>query len=1198
MNDFPSISNEMIQYPVFYRQLVQRKITDFNRVWNRSSLVELPRGSVLHLVDDNFLMANPIVFVPELQNWTFQLKPTMKFLYHVTDPVTGPVNFPERFRLPPYGLIKTIVDFRRKTIQWVRLWKDLPTMPPILASQAMVSYLSLYRAKIIGVMKQVRRFGYVMSSVLNTISKFGDSVEHFIPIPAGNSSFTKADFLMAFKEFTKQAIRRPNDPWYLFLMHLYTFMQSETQNHSMFSQIPERLMRHVHFIVYTKNNFVILNLQNLRDFNKGKTNAVLNLLIRQMNTLASQGQMTGRFDEIRNLSEPEEAPDDIDPETIDVNDESVVDNLTVEKVQPEEPLSTRLNLQSEDNDEVISRPDVKKPEEPTPAMRFSKFSLIPLRQAHLKRYFDLQRRDEASDYLGKEKRSWAVYRAASKALLSRIQAESMPVVKDIRVDEYDTDPGKDTRPPVVVKPATEPTPAPKQELVKSETVEDVMAIPDLAVQEVDSSVVTIQPKLVNNGRTVVNAPAYVKSPDDKKRAEFNATTTDEIDEKAMDVIAKATTLTQAQHDHVMKLAEAYKSIKVGEQTIEEILNSSPDDQVSKNELDFLKGQVPDESMLKSSVANFDKEYMDKFFLKDLVSGLAFFNRVGMFMKDLKITDVSDSQDSKLEIKALYEDMNHKTHTLRFTVPKVDSRGYCFINGGLKVLKKQRITVPICKVSPVRVTLSSDYNKYLVERIGTVAHSFINYIDKIVTAANDQLTVTFGSAKLPSVTFPYEYTAIARKYTTVQVKNEADSNVPWVFHFNDPEKLLELYTASGVPEEVVKDAQDNEDDVKGYLIGIHPTDKPVFVYMKLDGSLVLYNADDGVSNDGTTFIDLLCELCDLEISHLSEWTEFKLLSKSVPVIFALAYRYGLSHMLNYMKTTYAIYDKKARYPRRQSDVIIKFKDKVLVIPRAPLSHSLVFAGLNSFDKALLNYNIEDMDDKNTYFELLQTKKISVHNLKGIDNFFDLFVDPITRDILFRMGEPTEAKDLLIRATTLLTTEDHPPVAASTNYRFRSYERIASAAYKILANTYSTYRYRGIGAGSSFSIRDFEITNMVINDQLMEPVDQINPVNDIKYSEEYGHGGAGGRQSTDTFMVDDRQWPEDGVGIIGESSVDNGKTGYAGNMSNNPSIDNVRGLTITKKLEDIQPSEAFTSTTLLGPCAINDDSKRYAMNAALR
>jgi hypothetical protein len=228
--------------------------------------------------------------------------------------------------------------------------------------------------------------------------------------------------------------------------------------------------------------------------------------------------------------------------------------------------------------------------------------------------------------------------------------------------------------------------------------------------------------------------------------------------------------------------------------------------------------------------------------------------------------------------------------------------------------------------------------------------------------------------------------------------------------------------------------------------------------------------------------------------------------------------------------------------------------------------------------------EEMDSKDVYYELLTEKKMSVHNLKGIDNFFDLFVDPITRDILFRMGEPTEAKDLLIRSTALLTTEDCPPVSVCSNHRFRSYERMNTAVYKTLSTLFSQYRYRSIGTSNTFSIKDFEVTNMVVSDQLMENIEQINPVNDIKYREEYGHGGTGGRQSVDTFMIEDRQWPADGIGIIGESSLDNGKTGYAGNMSDNPNIDNIRGLTISKKLEDIEPSEILTCSSLLGTSRI--------------
>lgn len=1193
-----SYSQEMVLYDLFYRKMVLRKNTDFTRVWNRSELRELPRGSVLHLLDDNFLNNKPMVLVPELDNWALTMAPNLKFLHHVQEPVSGPVKIPETFRLLPNGLVPTIREFRRRTMSYIYPWANIPNMPMNVQSQAILSYNSLYRAKIFGIMKNYRRFNYVMASVLNMACKFPNQ-NHFIPIPVGNAQYEKADFIMAFREFSKASIRRPNDPWYCLLMNLVVFMHLGKGNHSMFDSVPESMLPKIHFIFYSRSNMVVTNLLNLREFNNGREDTVLVKFLKQMNALAIQGQTVSTTDfGVKAVVDTD--IDDISEElTEDELNSEDLDKVIVTKLR-EKGRTVPVSLAPVVKDDVVERP---KPVDPGPVAQPYRFPVtvsIPNYKKVRDIFLKLVRDTNLSATMSAVQKLDSAFVGAVSRLAQRMREDEKapflvyPKAHSVAASFHGVpaELTKDEDPITVqAKPPEEPEPE-KQEVVKAETLDDILESPLFADRGVSKSCVTIRPTLVNNGKTLTNAPAYVKAPSDEERKAFDASTTDEIDEKAAECIAATTHLTAAQEERAVKLATAYKDIEVGGRTLEDILNESPDDKVSKNELDFLKGQVPDESMLKSSIANFDTEYMSKFFTKDLIGTMTYFNRLGMFLKSLKITDISNSQDSKMEVRAQYEDLNHKTSTVRFTLPKVDNRGYCYINGGYKVLKKQRITVPICKVSPVRVTLSSDYNKYLVERVKSVAHSFINYIDKIVETAGSKIKVVFGSAKLPVQPFPYEYTSIARKYTSMTVKDVTDESHPWTFHFNDPEKLVELYTASGIPEAVVKDALDNEDDVKGYLIGIHYTVSPVYVYMKLEGDIVLYNADDGVSSDGSTFIDLLCELCDLDISHLSEWTEFKLLSKSVPVIFALAYRYGLSYMLNYMKTKYAIYDKRARYPRRQSDVVIKFKDKVLVIPRAPLSHSLIFAGLNNYEKSLLSFNIEDMDDKNTYYELLQAKKMSIHNLKGIDNYFDLFVDPIARDVLFRMGEPTDAKDLLIRATTLLTTEDHPPVAASTNYRFRSDERICTAVYKVLSNTFATFRYRGMGASNTFSIRDFEITNMILNDQLLEPVDEINPPNAVKYREEYGHGGAGGRQSTDTFMIDDRQWPEDGVGIIGESSVDNGKTGYAGNMSSNPTIDNIRGLTINKKLEDITPSEAFTSTTLLGPCAINDDSKRVS------
>ena len=294
------------------------------------------------------------------------------------------------------------------------------------------------------------------------------------------------------------------------------------------------------------------------------------------------------------------------------------------------------------------------------------------------------------------------------------------------------------------------------------------------------------------------------------------------------------------------------------------------------------------------------------------------------------------------------------------------------------------------------------------------------------------------------------------------------------------------------------------------------------------------------------------------------------------------------MLNYMKVAYRVYDKGTRFNKKPSDIAIRFEDQTLVIPRAPLTVSLLFAGLNWFD--LRKVQMDQMDTKDIYYDLIASKGISTHNLKGIDNYFDYFVDPITADVLHQMKEPTTAKDLLIRATQLLATEDHKPAASSVNFRYRSYERINSAIYKVLTRAHATYVNKSIGATHKFSISDYEIKQLVIQDQLVENVDYINPINDIKYETEYSHAGFGGRQSIDTFMVDDRQYPDDGVGIISEATIDSGKTAYAAAMTVDPTLVNLRGMTITKDKKDLKPTQLLSPTALLVPGVHQDDGKR--------
>ena len=118
---------------------------------------------------------------------------------------------------------------------------------------------------------------------------------------------------------------------------------------------------------------------------------------------------------------------------------------------------------------------------------------------------------------------------------------------------------------------------------------------------------------------------------------------------------------------------------------------------------------------------------------------------------------------------------------------------------------------------------------------------------------------------------------------------------------------------------------------------------------------------------------------------------------------------------------------------------------------------------------------------------------------------------------------------------------------------------------------------------------------MEDQLKENVDIINPINDIKYQEEFSHAGfAGGRKSLDSFTVPDRQYPKDGVGIISEATVDSAKTAFAASTSMDPTIVNMRGMTLTSNPDELKPTQILSISSLIMPGVTQDDSKRQNLN----
>ena len=276
----------------------------------------------------------------------------------------------------------------------------------------------------------------------------------------------------------------------------------------------------------------------------------------------------------------------------------------------------------------------------------------------------------------------------------------------------------------------------------------------------------------------------------------------------------------------------------------------------------------------------------------------------------------------------------------------------------------------------------------------------------------------------------------------------------------------------------------------------------------------------------------------------------------------------------------------KYVPKPNDIHIKFADRVLHINRYPLAHSLIIAGLEYFDVS--RYDMSEFESKDVYYRLLMDKKLSINYIKGMDSFYDLFIDNMTYNVLKMMHEPTTVRDLLIRATVLLTTTDHLPASSGYNHRIRGYEQFAGVVYNELAREFAAYRSKR-GANNKFSVNPDAVYLRIIQNASMLTAESGSPLEDMTLMCDMTYGGVGGR-SADSFVISDRHYDESDIGVVSEATVDNQKVAFNSALSYNPNIVNTLGMPAEIKQEDLKASQVFSPHTLMFPFSTNDDSKR--------
>lgn len=627
-----------------------------------------------------------------------------------------------------------------------------------------------------------------------------------------------------------------------------------------------------------------------------------------------------------------------------------------------------------------------------------------------------------------------------------------------------------------------------------------------------------------------------------------------------------------------QLLESHFNVVLNGKPLGELIQTPADVKVSSKTMDFLDS-VPEESYKSTSILAIDKSYMSNGYHQELAKVIGSLAKHGFYVSKIEEDRVNTEMDRTITYKVSLSEETGRSHQVKFTIPHIDNSGLMKLSGTEYRLTRQIANIPICKVSATRVNLSSHYNKIIVERVSTKRNSYEQDILKLLNTlkANDLIRTVAGNAPLPTKDIPNDYTAISKNFTEISFDGFTfyfDSNGADKAHLNFDDQ----------------DRQHRLEGRYGVFVGTGPDSS--LLYWDKANQIHQVNGKDEISFSWTSFNHMLFDRLGpmaLPAKTVSEWTEAKIINQVIPLVFILSYKFGLKTIFDKINLVYQFYPTGSKPIINPMDITVKFADGTLVFNRYPISRSLIAAGLNWV--SLKDINFRDMNLPDTYTDILAKKQMSVGVLKGINGFYDFFVDPITETILEKMGEPITFHELLFRANILLSDYVAIESSAVSNHRFRLYERLNGIVYNEIFRALANYRSNP-SARKPFSINPEAVFTKIVTDPTVSPNDVINPIHEVKQRANFTFTGYGGRAS-DSFrnVIQDRLYPKDGLGVISESVPDSGKVGITAYLSASPRIDDIHGMPIPyKDGDELTPPQILSIGSMVMPGGTADDGKR--------
>ena len=576
-------------------------------------------------------------------------------------------------------------------------------------------------------------------------------------------------------------------------------------------------------------------------------------------------------------------------------------------------------------------------------------------------------------------------------------------------------------------------------------------------------------------------------------------------------------------------------------------------------------QVADKTMLSRRTRVFDKKYLEDVRKRDVVKMVDGLQNARVIVKAHEVettnTVLGKYEHHRLEIHPI----DGKPSSIRFTFPVPDEDGTFMASGTKYSIRKQLRDLPIRKTAPTIVELSSYYGKTFIQRSDKAVSSSIGWLQRQLNLAivngNEYLTnITPGEVYNCENKTPFIYGVVAEQFEKLSAGNNH-------LYFNYARR--KEFIAPELLKKIEKDGR--------VFCGYVGKTVPIVVDPKGDFIAV---TESGEKPLGDIYTLLKLPTDSMPINY----TELKVFSKYVPTGVVLAFYIGFTKLLGLTEATYRTVEARKNKNLQPHEYAIVFKDISYVFDRRQEEASMLLAGFMPYEKTTKLYDVEHFDHQAVYLNLLMSKGLSAMYIRELTEMENAFVDPITKDTLVEMKEPTTFKGLLVRANELLMTYDHPVTQDTDAMRLTGYERFAGAMYKEIVKQTRAYRGRNLAGRSKINMGHYDVWNTIMSDPSIKTVEDINPVHNLKESEVVTFLGDGGL-SRETMTKPTRAMHRSNAGIISESTVDNTGVGTIAYMTGDPAIVSLRGM--MKPSEQPNVTQMVSSAALLSPGALTDN-----------